>query len=165
LLNTGVYVFKFVLLPIAISILMLSLFNILIEDKKFEKLINLLKYVFKMLLTIMFTVFGLFSTINIISSGMKDGLSLKITKYAIKNYVPILGGYISEGFDFVKSCSIPSFKNIYLKHYVTRSWEEYVWKVKVRGYMYGLKRTYDAFFDMNPDMRSQKTALLLNVNN
>ena len=67
--------------------------------------------------------------------------------------------------NFVKSCSISSFRNIYLKHYVTRSWEEYVWKVKVRGYMYGLKRTYDAFFDMNPDMRSQKTALLLNVNN
>ena len=54
----------------------------------------------------MFSVFGLFSLINIVSSSARDGLSLKITKYAIKNYIPILGGYISEGFDFVKTCSV-----------------------------------------------------------
>ena len=37
---------------------------------------------------------------------MRDGLNLKLTKFAIKNYVPILGGYVSEGFDFVYTCSV-----------------------------------------------------------
>ena len=41
-----------------------------------------------------------------VTSGVKDGVSLRLTKYAIKNYVPILGGYISDGFNFVHSCSI-----------------------------------------------------------
>ena len=106
LLNSGLYVFKFVLFPLGVSIAVLSLFEILLDDSKFSKLSNLFKYIFKLILSIMFTIFGIFSTINIISSGMQDGLSLKVTKYAIKNYIPILGGYISEGFDFVKSCSV-----------------------------------------------------------
>jgi len=66
----------------------------------------LLKYIFKVLIAVLFGVFGFFSVVNLVSSGMNDGLSLKITKYAIKNYIPILGGYISDGFDFVKTCSI-----------------------------------------------------------
>ena len=32
--------------------------------------------------------------------------SLKLTKFAIKNYVPLVGGYISDGFDFVHACSV-----------------------------------------------------------
>lgn len=104
-LNSGLYIFMYLLLPLAIAILVLSLFGG-ISSHKFSKLINLLKYIFKLIVTILFGIFGLFSIVNVISSGMKDGLSLKITKYAIKNYIPVLGGYISEGFDFVKTCSV-----------------------------------------------------------
>ena len=105
-LNSGLYIFKYILLPLAVAILVLSLFGTIVSDQKFSKFINLLKYIFKLIVTVMFSIFGLFSIVNIVSSGMKDGVSLKITKYAIKNYIPILGGYISEGFDFVKTCSV-----------------------------------------------------------
>lgn len=104
-LNSGLYIFMYVLAPLAVAILVLSLFGGVVSNK-FSKIINLLKYIFKLIVTILFSVFGLFSVANILTSGMKDGLSLKITKYAIKNYIPVLGGYISEGFDFVKTCSI-----------------------------------------------------------
>jgi len=30
-------------------------------------------------------------------------VSIKAAKYAIKNYVPMLGGYISEGFELIKA--------------------------------------------------------------
>ena len=59
-----------------------------------------------MILIIFFAIFGLFSSVNMVTAGIKDGVSLKLTKFAIKNYVPILGGYISDGFNFVHSCSV-----------------------------------------------------------
>ena len=105
-LNSGLYIFQYVLTPLAIAILIFSLFSAVVPKDRSLKFVGLLKYIFKLTVTALFSVFGLFSIINAVSSGMRDGLSLKITKYAIKNYIPILGGYISEGFDFVKTCSI-----------------------------------------------------------
>lgn len=105
-LNTGLYIFKFILMPLAISIVVLSLLGLIISEQRFSKFNNLLKDIFKLIVTVLFSIFGLFSLVNIISSGLKDGVSLKVTKFAIKNYVPILGGYISEGFDFLKTCSV-----------------------------------------------------------
>ena len=42
---------------------------------------------------------------------------------------------------------------MYLSHYVTRSWEEYLWKVYKRGmHCYNLHRKDKDFFEINPDM-------------
>lgn len=106
LLETGLYLIKFVLLPLALSILLLSLFSSVFNGGKFSKLTSLFKTIFKYVIVIFFSLFGLLSTVNIISSTSHDGINLKLTKYALKNYVPILGGYVSEGFDFIFSCSV-----------------------------------------------------------
>ncbi len=106
LLNTGSYVFIYVLLPVSISILLLSVVGSAFSGKRFSRVIDILKSVFKYVIVIFFGIFGILSAVNLIMSGAKDGVSLKITKYAIKNYIPVLGGYISEGFDFVHTCSI-----------------------------------------------------------
>lgn len=106
LLNVGMYVFVYFLMPLSVSIFVLSLFGSSFSNKRLHKLVDIFKSIFKYTITIFFGVFGLFSAVNLISSGMKDGLSLKLTKYAIKNYIPVLGGYISDGFDFVRSCSV-----------------------------------------------------------
>ena len=55
------------------------------------------------------------------------------------------------------------YKNIYINHYITRSWEEYVWKIKTRGYMWGLDKNYDFFFKVNPDMLSIKDKLITQI--
>lgn len=106
LLNTGANVFLFVLMPSAVSILILSLIGSIFSSKRFDKTIGIFKTIFKYVIGIMFGVFGLFSAVNLVSSGIKDGVGVKLTKYAIKNYVPVLGGYISEGFNFVQACSV-----------------------------------------------------------
>ena len=73
---------------------------------------NLFKHIFgvdiiKMLIEFSLTgkITNTFGTFNDDCYLLNDGVSVKITKYAIKNYVPILGGYISEGFDFIKNQS------------------------------------------------------------
>ena len=106
LLNTGTYVFVYVMIPLSVSILMLSLFGSVFSGNRFSKIIDILKTFFKYIVAIFFGIFGLFSAVNLITSGVKDGVSLKLTKFAIKNYVPLVGGYISDGFDFVHACSV-----------------------------------------------------------
>lgn len=48
------------------------------------------------------------------------------------------------------------YDKIFLRHYITKSLEEYVWKKSVRGYFNGASRTLEHFFMMNPEMMSQR---------
>ncbi len=53
--------------------------------------------------------FGVFCTFigghGLVASGI-DNASVKATKFALSSYVPILGGYLSEGFDVVLAGSL-----------------------------------------------------------
>ena len=62
--------------------------------------------------------------------------------------------------EFKKDPITLCYNNIYIRHYITKSWEEYIWKKRTRGYFYGLIRTPDAFFRMNPDMLPLKDSLM-----
>lgn len=48
---------------------------------------------------------------------------------------------------------------VYLRHYMTKSWEEYIAKRK-RGYFVGFARTLSTFFEANPDMFYMREKLL-----
>ncbi len=106
LLETGSYIIKYALMPLALSILLLSLFGSVFSKGNFSKLTSLFRSIFRYIIIIFFAVFGLLSTVNVISTTAHDGINLKLTKFALKNYIPILGGYVSEGFDFIYSCSV-----------------------------------------------------------
>lgn len=54
----------------------------------------------------------------------------------------------------------PTYNNIYIRHYITKSWEEYVWKIKTRGFTWGGTRHLDTFFEINSDMLPIKQQLL-----
>lgn len=60
-----------------------------------------------------------------------------------------------------KHSKTPCYEKMYLKHYITRSWEEYVWKVFVRGmHSKGRHRKVDDFFELNPDMLDKYDELI-----
>ena len=65
--------------------------------------------------------------------------------------------------DYIKNYGIATFSKIYIRHYITKSWEEYVWKRKVRGYVWGRERDFDYFFKINPDMLPIKDKLMERV--
>lgn len=52
------------------------------------------------------------------------------------------------------------YDKIYLRHYITKSWEEYIWKLNTRGMFHKTHRNYEDFFEMNPDMKQYKKELL-----
>ena len=62
--------------------------------------------------------------------------------------------------NFERERNKPIYDKIYIRHYITKSWEEYVWKRKTRGYFFGNLRTYDAFFNINSDMIDKKYELI-----
>lgn len=106
LVNTGTYLFIYILMPIAISVMTISLVGCIFKNKRFLRVNEILKSIFKYLLIAFIGIFGIFAAINLVSSGVKDGVTYKLTKFAIKSYIPILGGYLSDGFDFVHTCSV-----------------------------------------------------------
>lgn len=67
--------------------------------------------------------------------------------------------------DFSKDRYAEIFDKIFIRHYITKSWEEYVWKRTHRGYFCGLSRTFDGFFLINPDMNDKKKELLDSLKN
>ena len=56
---------------------------------------------FKWIVGLVFTLFTGFLSIQGISAGKYDSVSIKATKFAIKSYIPIIGSYISDGMDFL----------------------------------------------------------------
>lgn len=47
------------------------------------------------------------------------------------------------------------FDKLYIRHYITKSWEEYKWKLDKRGMMCKKHRGYNDFFEMNKDMKEE----------
>ncbi len=64
--------------------------------------------------------------------------------------------------DYIKNTNFKC-KNIYLRHYITKSWEEYVSKIRQRGFTWGGSRDFDFFFKVNPEMNIYKEQLLKEI--
>lgn len=94
-------VFKNFLYPIFIVILIFTILRNITDTIKFEKLNGFLMSTFKWTIGIVFTIFSGFLSIQGISAGKYDSVSIKATKFAVKSYIPIIGSYVSEGMDFL----------------------------------------------------------------
>lgn len=92
--------------PLIGIILILSLLTSLSVSIKLGKTLDFLYSIFKWVIGITTTVFGVFISIQGITSATFDGISLKATKYAISNSIPMIGGFIGGGFDFIIAGSI-----------------------------------------------------------
>ncbi len=100
------FVFNKILFPLfGLSFLFLIVGN-LSSSFKFDKFSNFLFSSFKWLVGFAFTVFASVITIQGISAGKFDGISVKATKFAVKSYIPIIGGYLSDGFDLLMSSGV-----------------------------------------------------------
>jgi len=94
------------LLPILILIFVFAIIGNLTKVIKFDKFAGFLSSTFKWVLGLVFTIFSAFLGIKGIMASTFDGISIKTAKYAVKSYVPLLGGYLSEGFDVILTSSL-----------------------------------------------------------
>lgn len=93
-------VFDKFLYPLFIIIFILTILGSLTDTVKLNKFINFLMSTFKWSIGIVFTLFTGFLSIQGISAGKFDSVSIKATKFAMKSYIPIIGSYVSDGMDF-----------------------------------------------------------------
>ncbi len=99
-------IFSAVLMPLFIFKLVFSIVSNLNGNIKLEKFADFCSSLFKWIIGIMFTVFGAFIAISGIGAGGVDSISFKTAKYAIKNSVPLIGGYISDSFNIILASSV-----------------------------------------------------------
>ena len=99
-------VFIYILFPLFTLNLVLSIIGNLSKASRMDKLNKFTKQLFKWIVGIVVSIFIACLTIKTFVSGAKDGISIKAAKYAVKNYIPILGGYINSGLEVVKAGSL-----------------------------------------------------------
>ena len=107
ILSGGVtFIFTNVLYPIFILSFIFVVISNLSSTVKLNKFNDFLSSMFKWIVGFILTIFTSFLVIQGISAGKFDSVSIKATKFAVRSYVPIIGGFISEGFDFIILSSI-----------------------------------------------------------
>ena len=99
-------IFSKFIYPLFILSFILIIVGNLTDSIKLNKFIDLIFSVFKWSIGFIFTFFSAFLTFQGITAGKYDGISVSATKFAIKSYIPIIGGYLSDGLDFIVLSSV-----------------------------------------------------------
>lgn len=99
-----------VVLPAFIACIVFSVVGNLSKNVKLQKMTKLFRSGAGWLIGIVFGLFGTFLTLGGISGGIIDRVGYNAAKFAVSSYVPILGGYLSDGFDLV-TASLVLVKN------------------------------------------------------
>lgn len=100
------HVFTSVLMPIFIFMLVFTIISNLTSTVKLDKFTKFFGSTFKWIIGGIFTIFMAFLAVQGITASTYDGVSIRTAKYAIRSYVPLMGGYLSEGFDVIMASSI-----------------------------------------------------------
>jgi len=95
-----------VVFPITITIIVFSMASNLTQELKINKFSAFFKSINKWIIGICISVFGLFFTLQGITAATYDGIVRRAAKYAIGNGIPIVGGFLSGGFDLAVAGSI-----------------------------------------------------------
>ncbi len=101
-----------VVLPAFVATIVFCVVGNISKSVKLDKLTKLVKSSSSWLVGIVFGLFATFLTVQGISGGIVDKFGFNVAKFALSSYVPILGGYLSDGFDLL-STSLVLTKNAF----------------------------------------------------
>ncbi len=100
-------IFTTFLLPVFIFSCVLVIVSNLSNSIKLDKMVGFANSLFKWVVGIIFTVFLGFASLQGLTAGSIDGLSIKTAKFTFKSYIPIVGGYMSDGiFLMLAGCNL-----------------------------------------------------------
>ena len=95
-----------VIMPLIIIMTVFNITSSFSPSIKLNKFSDFTSSTIKWIIGIIITVFSIFLSIQGLTSAHYDGISFKVTKYAISNSIPIIGGFIKDGFDIVVAGSV-----------------------------------------------------------
>lgn len=99
-----------VILPAFIACIVFCVVGGVSKSVKLDELTKLIRSSSGWLVGIVFGLFASFLTLQGVSGGVSDKFAFGVAKFAISGYVPILGGYLSDGLDIL-TASVVLVKN------------------------------------------------------
>ena len=107
ILSSGViYLFNAFVLPIFVFSVIFTIVGNLSNEVKLDKFNKFFSSLFKWVIGGIFTIFLAIIAIKGLTASSVDGISIKTAKFALKTYIPILGGYLSDGFNLILASSM-----------------------------------------------------------
>lgn len=107
ILSSGViYLFNAFVLPIFVFSVIFTIVANLSNEVKLDKFNKFFSSLFKWIIGGIFTIFLAIIAIKGLTASSIDGISIKTAKFALKTYIPILGGYLSDGFNLILASSM-----------------------------------------------------------
>ncbi len=98
--STGIVsVIQGVVFPLTIAVIVFSMAGKLTTQLQISKFTAFFKSINKWIIGICVSVFGIFFTLQGVTAATYDGVVRRAAKYAVSNGVPIVGGFLSGGFD------------------------------------------------------------------
>ena len=104
--NTIVSLITSVVFPLTVAIVAFSMAGNLTKELKMNKFCAFFKSINKWVIGVSISVFGLFFTLQGLTAATYDGVVRRAAKYAIGSGIPIVGGFLSGGFDLAVAGSI-----------------------------------------------------------
>ncbi len=101
-----VNIFLAVIVPLFVFLFVFVVVGHLSPSVKLDKFISFISSIFKWTAGICFSVFLGVLMVHGIVAGSFDSVSIRATRFAIKSYIPILGGYLSDGFNLIMASSV-----------------------------------------------------------
>ena len=95
-----------VVLPLTLTIIAFSMAGNLSGELKLNNFSSFFKSINKWIIGACVSVFGLFFTVQGLTAATYDGITRRAAKYAIGTGVPIVGGFLSGGFDLAVAGSV-----------------------------------------------------------
>jgi len=95
-----------VVLPVTIALIVFSAIGKISPELNTDKFSAFLKSINKWIIGIGVSVFGMFFTVQGITAATYDGITKRAARYAISSGVPIVGGFLSGGFDLALAGSV-----------------------------------------------------------
>ena len=99
-------IFTYVVMPLFVISLAFSVVSHLAPQTRLDKFVSFFNALFKWIVGICFTVFLSFLAIQGITAGSFDSISIRATKMTMSGYVPIVGSYMSQGFDLIMASAV-----------------------------------------------------------
>ena len=106
IVGVAVEVIQSLFIPLVMIATALNIVNGISDKFKIDRLIKFLNQCIKWGLSIMLTIFVSTAGIQSIASAGADGLTVKLTKFAASNLIPVVGGILSESVETVMNCSV-----------------------------------------------------------
>ena len=92
--------------PATVGVVILNFLSRFNPQMSFSGVTALLKSLMKWVIGITVTVFSIFITAQSSASSLFDGIIFKATKYVVSNSVPLVGNFLSSGFDMLSSAGL-----------------------------------------------------------